>query len=80
MMSTGRRIRWGNVSTVVSAAILVGAEFVGAGFALGWAIAALLEADLMWELAFQAVFGLLAVYGIYRFVKKAMSVEPFTEG
>lgn len=79
-MSTGRRIRWDNVSTVVSAAILVGAEFVGAGLALGWALAALFDASLMWEIAFQCAFGALALYGIYRFVMKAKSVEPFVEG
>jgi len=79
-MSKGRRIRWDHVSTVVSAAILVGAEFVGAGLALGWAIAALFEASIVWEIAFQAIFGVLALIGIYRFVMRAKSVEPFVEG
>lgn len=80
MMSTGRRIRWDHVSTVLSAAILLGAELLGAGLAAGWAIAALLEASLMWELIFQFVFGAFALYGIYRFVMKAKQVEPFVEG
>ena len=79
-MSTGRRIRWDNVSTVVSAAILLGAELIGAGLAAGWALAALFQASLMWEIIFEGAFALLAVYGIYRFVVKAKSVEPFVEG
>jgi len=80
MTSTGRRIRWDHVSTVVSAAILLGAELLGAGLAAGWAIAALFEASLMWELIFEGLFGILAIYGIYRFVMKAKQVEPFIEG
>ncbi|WP_425107027.1 hypothetical protein [Ancylobacter sp.] len=79
-MSTGRRIRWDNVSTVASAAILLGAELIGAGLAAGWALAALFQASLMWELIFEGAFALLAVYCIYRFVVKAKSVEPFVEG
>jgi hypothetical protein len=34
----GRRIVWQNVLTVVSAAILIGAEVFGAAFAGGWAV------------------------------------------
>ena len=79
-MTTGRRIRWDHVSTVLSAAILLGAELIGAGLAAGWAIAALFDANWMWEMAFEGAFGLLALYGIYRFVMKAKSVEPFVEG
>lgn len=79
-MSTGRRIRWDHVSTVGSAAILLGAELLGAGLAAGWALAALFEANWVWELVFEGLFALLAIYGIYRFVKKAKSIEPFVEG
>lgn len=79
-MSTGRRIRWDHVSTVASAAILLGAELIGAGLAAGWAIAALFNANWVWELIFEGVLAVLAIYGIYRFVMKAKSVEPFVEG
>ena len=34
-----RRISWQNVSTVLSAAILISAEVFGAAFAGGWALA-----------------------------------------
>ncbi|PZQ84729.1 MAG: hypothetical protein DI549_03770 [Ancylobacter novellus] len=79
-MSTGRRIRWDHVSTVASAAILLGAELIGAGLAAGWAIAALFNANWVWELIFEGALAVLAIYGIYRFVMKAKSVEPFVEG
>lgn len=79
-MSTGRRIRWDHVSTVASAAILLGAELIGAGLAAGWAIAALFNANWVWELIFEGTLAVLAIYGIYRFVMKAKSVEPFVEG
>ncbi|MGA0561932.1 hypothetical protein ACO2RV_05730 [Ancylobacter sp. VNQ12] len=79
-MSTGRRIRWDHVSTVASAAILLGAELIGAGLAAGWAIAALFDANWVWELIFEGTLAVLAIYGIYRFVMKAKSVEPFVEG
>ena len=38
-----RRIVWLNVVTVVSAAILIGAEVFGAAFAGSWAIASLFD-------------------------------------
>ena len=38
-MAQERRINWLNVTTVVSAAILIGAEVFGAAFAGSWAIA-----------------------------------------
>ena len=34
-----RRINWLNVNTVLTAAILIGAEVFGAAFAGGWAVA-----------------------------------------
>ena len=39
----GRRIVWVNVMTVLSAAILIGAEVFGAAFAAGWAFANLFQ-------------------------------------
>ena len=79
-MSADRKIRWDHVTTVISAAILLGAELIGAGLAAGWAIAALFDANWVWELVFEGIFGLLAVYGIWRFVARAKAIEPFVEG
>jgi hypothetical protein len=42
-MAAPRRIVWLNVITVVSAAILIGAEVFGAAFAGSWALATLFD-------------------------------------
>ena len=42
-MAQNRRIVWLNVITVISAAILIGAEVFGAAFAGSWAIATLFD-------------------------------------
>ena len=42
-MAQSRRIVWLNVVTVVSAAILIGAEVFGAAFASSWAVATLFD-------------------------------------
>ena len=42
-MAQDRRIVWLNVITVISAAILIGAEVFGAAFAGSWAIATLFD-------------------------------------
>ena len=73
-----RRILWQNVSTIVSATILIGAEVFGAAFAGGWALANLFELGLSGEIALTAVFTALGLYVMYVFVRKATSVEPFT--
>ena len=41
----GRRILWLNVLTVLSAAILIGAEVFGGAFAAGWAFANLFHLE-----------------------------------
>ena len=75
----GRRIIWLNVVTVVSAAILIGAEVFGAAFAAGWAFATLLQLGEYGVPILQAVFFLLGVAVMVRFVISARRVEPFTE-
>ncbi len=42
-MAQDRSIRWLNVLTVISAAILIGAEVFGAAFASSWALATLFD-------------------------------------
>ena len=75
----GRRIHWQNVSTVVSAAILIGAEVFGAAFAAGWAFANLFQLGEYGVHILQAVFFLLGVLVMARFILNARRVEPFTE-
>ena len=74
----GRKIIWMHVLTVVSAAILIGAEVFGAAFAGGWAVANMF--GLGWEgvLILQAAFFLLGVYVMVQFIRAAQVIEPFT--
>jgi hypothetical protein len=74
----GRRINWLNVSTVVSAAILIAAEVFGAAYAGGWAVANLLNLGEYGAPVMQAVFFVLGVLVMAAFVRNAQRVEPFT--
>ena len=73
----GRRIRWQNVSTVLSAAILIGAEVFGAAFAGGWALANLLGLGDYGEYVLIALFFVVGVVVMGGFVRNAMRIEPF---
>jgi uncharacterized membrane protein YccC len=73
-----RRILWQNVSTVLSAAILISAEVFGAAFAGGWAIASLLGFESTGVYIFQIVFFVAGLAVMATFVRNGMHVEPFT--
>jgi len=73
-----RRILWQNVSTVLSAAILISAEVFGAAFAGGWAVASLLNLGSVGVYTFQIIFFLLGLAVMAAFVRNGMHVEPFT--
>ena len=74
----GRKIIWMHVLTVVSAAILIGAEVFGAAFAGGWAVANMFGLGSEGVLILQAAFFLLGVYVMIQFVRGAQKIEPFT--
>lgn len=74
-----RRIAWLNVTTVVSAAILIGAEVFGAAFAGSWAIATLFELGGTVARILDVIFLLCGVAIMAQFVRYAQRVEPFTE-
>ena len=76
---TGRRIVWLNVVTVISAAILIGAEVFGAAFAGSWAIATLFDLGGIGARVLDALFVLCGVAVMIRFILNARRVEPFTE-
>ena len=92
MMSTqapstaSRRIVWQSVITVISAAILIGAEVFGAAFAGGWALAILVPPETLylpisqetWAHIVQAVLFGIGVIIMVAFVSAAQRVEPFT--
>jgi hypothetical protein len=75
----GRRIIvWRNVSTVVSAAILIASEVFGVAFAGGWALAVLFGLDTVTSHVLQGVLFAIGLYVMYVFMRHARTVEPFT--
>jgi hypothetical protein len=73
----GRQIIWVNVITVLSAAILIGAEVFGAAFAAGWAFANLFGL-VEYVYVLQGLFFALGVAVMISFIRNAKHVEPFT--
>ena len=75
----GRRINWMNVLTVVSAAILIGAEVFGAAFASSWAIATLFELGGLGARILDVLLLLCGAAIMVQFVRNARRIEPFTK-
>jgi hypothetical protein len=71
------QIVWSSVITVISAAILIGAEVFGAAFAGGWALAILIGLDDTGAHILQAVLFGLGVLVMIAFIRAAQRVEPF---
>jgi hypothetical protein len=75
--SAPARIRWTTLITIVSAAILLGTETVGAALAFGWAMAGWLGlGDLGTQIleGFGLILGVLAIVWFYR---RAVQVESW---
>ncbi len=70
-----RPINWLNVSTLVSVAILVGTELIGAAAAAGWAIGGLFALGPLITHGLQAVFLLGALTGLFYFLRAATAHE-----
>lgn len=77
-MAASRRIVWLNVITVISAAILIGAEVFGAAFASSWALATLLDLGTVGQRVLDATFVLCGIAIMVQFVRNAHRIEPFT--
>jgi nitric oxide reductase large subunit len=75
--SAPRQIVWPSVITVISAAILIGAEVFGAAFAGGWALAILFGLNDTSAHVLQAVLFAIGVFVMVNFVRAAQRVEPF---
>ena len=73
-----RTIVWLHVLTVVSAAVLIGAEVFGAAFAAGWAFANLFGLGIYGVHILQGVFFLCGVAVMLQFIRNARRVEPFS--
>jgi hypothetical protein len=68
-------INWLNVSTLISVAILVGTELIGAGFAAGWAIGGLFALGESITRLLEAVLVVGALTGLYYFLRAAIAHE-----
>ena len=77
-MAQARRIVWLNVITVVSAAILIGAEVFGAAFAGSWALATLFELGSTGQRVLDICFVLVGAQEMAQFIRFAPRIEPFT--
>jgi nitric oxide reductase large subunit len=75
--TASRQIVWPSVITVLSAAILIGAEVFGAAFAGGWALAILFGLDDTGAHIVQAMLFGLGVLVMVAFIRAAQRVEPF---
>ena len=77
-MAQSRRIVWLNVVTVVSAAILIGAEVFGAAFAGSWAIATLFDLGTLGARVLDVLLVLCGIAIMVQFIRAAHRIEPFT--
>ncbi len=71
------RPNWLNILTVVSAAILIGAETVGLSFAAAWAFTTLFHLDDIVSTGLYIVFGFIGLAAIGVFLRSARRIEPF---
>ena len=79
MTVKSKRINWLSVSTVISAAILIGAEVFGAAFAASWAISTLFGLEQMFRYTLDAVLFAAGIAVMVSFLRSAQRVEPFTD-
>jgi hypothetical protein len=77
-LSKDRKIVWIHVLTVMSAAILIGAEVFGAAFAGSWALSNLIGLGPTGALVLDITFVLLGAVVMIQFIRAAQKVEPFT--
>ena len=76
---TSRQIAWPSVVTVISAAILIGAEVFGAAFAGSWALATLFELGSFGARVLDVLLLVIGLVVMVQFVRNAHHIEPFTE-
>jgi len=68
-------INWINVLTIVSVAVLVGTELVGAAGAAGWAIGGLFQIGEFLTHILEVALILLALFGLTRFLQAVVGHE-----
>lgn len=69
-------INWINASTLISVAILVGTELIGAGAAAGWAIGGLFNLGAVLTHTLEGALIVLALVGLFYFLRAALAHEP----
>lgn len=69
-------INYLHLSTLIAVAILVGTELVGASWAAGWALGGLFQLDPLVSRAFEVIFALAGLVGLYFFMRTAVRNEP----
>jgi len=72
------RLNWINISTVLSAAILISAEVFGAAFAGGWAFGNLFNLGEYGTYILQILFFAFGIAIMIAFIRAGMRIEPFT--
>ena len=75
-MAKSRQINVKNLLTLISVGILVGTEFLGVAIAAGWAIAGLFQLGTTIALVLMVAFGIVSLYAVFEFMKRAISLEP----
>ena len=75
-MAEAAPINWTNATTLISVAILVGTELVGAGAAAGWAIGGLFQLGETVTRALEGALILAALTGLFYFLRAALAHEP----
>ena len=69
-------INWTNATTLLSVAILVGTELIGAGAAAGWAIGGLFQLGETITHALRGRVHPCRLTGLYYFLRAALAHEP----
>ena len=76
MAAQRKGLNAGNLLTVISVLILVGAEVFGVAIAAGWAIAGLFELGDTVGYVLMAAFSGLGLYAMLILWRRAVQVEP----
>lgn len=77
MLSKDRVIAWPSVITVLSAAVLIGAEVLGGAFAGGWALSVLFGLEQTGTYVLQGILFAGGIFVMIAFLRKAQQAEPF---
>jgi hypothetical protein len=73
-----RKINWLHLNTVMSAAVLIGAEVFGAAYAGGWALAMLFGLGDLGIISLRVLLFATGLAVMVSFIRQASRVEPFT--